>query len=104
MGHVVKIVTKTFFDAGVASPTENLSIAGQAAPDGVTKIIAGKLPAKLPHKLRTLGSRADKTHIPAQNIPQLRKFIEAGAPEQCADPRTSGIVRHRPHGAEVPFG
>ena len=58
-----------------------------------------------------MGARADDAHIADEHVDQLREFVEAGHPQQAADPRDAlivpagrfdamGIARLGPHAPE----
>lgn len=49
---------------------------------------------------------SDKRHIPAQHVPQLGQFIQAGAAQEASPTRQALVVTSgaRPHGAEFQDG
>src|SRR3954471_21517024 len=59
---------------------------------------------ELGHELRPLGPRADHAHVAAEDVPQLRQFVEARPPEEPTDRRDAGVVAVRPHRAGFRFG
>src|SRR5262249_54427377 len=48
------------------------------------------------HKVRTFGTGTDKTHVTAQNIDELRKFIEAHGAQKLSDACNPVIMFLRP--------
>src|SRR5205823_5310513 len=74
---VVKIVPQPFFQTRVTAPAVNLRISRESSPDGVALIVIGVFLAKSARELRSLRPRADETHVTAEDIPKLRKLIEA---------------------------
>jgi hypothetical protein len=55
-------------------------------------------------EFRTFRSRSDKTHVAAQDIPELRKFVQSEAAKVVAGSRAARIVRHGPNCTQVALG
>src|SRR5438552_1597716 len=101
MADIKEVVAEAFFDACVATPSVDLSVTGKAAAHRAPEIIAGKLRTKFPHKFRTFGPGAHEAHVAAQNVPELREFIESQAAQKPTDPGASRIAGDGPHRAQV---
>lgn len=81
-----------------------LSVSCEAATHRVTNVVVLMFFAKFPREFRPLGPRTDKAHLPAKDIPQLRKLVKTGAAQESADACAAGIARDRPNRTEVAFG
>jgi hypothetical protein len=81
----------------------NLRISGQAGADTKAHIVIAVFTSKLTDEFRALRPRSDEAHFAAQNIPELRKFVQAKPPQVMANPCASRISGHGPNGAEVAF-
>ena len=100
----MNVVPQPFFEAGVTAPSVNLCITGDPGADRVADVVVLMLPAKLPCKFGPLRTRAHQAHIAAQDIPQLRQFVQTQAPQIVSDPRAARVAGNRPDGAEVALG
>ena len=94
---------QALLQARVPAPTVDLGISCQARQDGVAHIIVCMFLAKLARELRPFGTRANQTHLAAQDVPQLRQFIEPVSTQVEADSRTSRIARNGPYRSEMLF-
>ena len=61
--------------------------------------IFGDLLLELLDKEGTFRARADNAHIPHENIPNLRKFIETNGTEKCTEAGNSRVIFLGKHGA-----
>src|SRR5512138_3816034 len=71
------------FDAGAVGIT-HLRPTGESRPQNMSLTIEGDLPGQLGDKLRSFRARPDETHVPLEDIPQLRQFVETAAAEKTA--------------------
>src|SRR5271166_1297740 len=53
-------------------------------------------PDQLLDEVRTFRPRSDQAHVAADDIAQLRQFIDAGGAEESSDPDDAGILLLRP--------
>lgn len=104
MADIVNIVAKPFFETRVTAPPVDLCIAGDAWTNRVSDVVPAVFFPEFPGEFGAFGSGADKTHFAAENIPQLRQFVETAAAQEISDAGAPRIPRHRPDGAEVAFG
>ena len=102
--HIIKIVPQPFFETGVAAPAVDLRVSRETAANGMAHVVLNLLLSKFACELRPLGARSDKTHIAAQDVPQLRQFIEAVTAKVVTDSGAPWIGRYRPDWAEIPLG
>lgn len=82
----------------------DLRIACQPAADVVTLVIVRMILAELAREFRTFRAWSDKTHVPPENIPKLRQFIDAVSSERQSDTCTPRIVGDGPDSAKMFFG
>src|SRR5207237_2287674 len=76
---VVKVVLQLLlcvFDRGAVWILD-LRPAGQPRRDQVPLFVVVNFPGQLRHKMWPLWSRADKVHVPTQNVPKLWYLIDA---------------------------
>src|SRR5687768_13272928 len=112
---VIEVVLHFFeciFNARAVGITD-LGPSGDARLDYVTLSVEGDLVRQLLHEGGPLRSRSDETHVPAQDIPQLRDLIQARLAHEAPNGRNPRIVvagtpyRTRPrfgistHGSEL---
>jgi len=97
----VKVVTQPFFDTGVSPPAVDLCVSGQTRPDKMANVVAGMFLPEVAREFGTFGSGSDKTHVAAQNVPELRKFVEAEPAKIMAHAGAARVVRDRPDSAEM---
>src|SRR5207244_13309620 len=82
-----------------------LGPAGEAGLDAMPLAVEKGLLGHLLHELRPLGARAHEAHVPGEDVPELRKFIETRAPHEAAQRRHPRIAsRLRPYRSRVPLG
>ena len=97
-------MAKALFEAGVAAPAVNLSIAREAGPNRVAQVVVGVFPPELASEFGAFGARTHKAHIALEDIPELRKLIKTRSPQVVSDPGAPWIIRDGPDRAQVPFG
>src|SRR5882724_5402562 len=60
-------------------------------------LVVRNLLCKLSHKVRPLGTRADKAHFATQDVPELRNLIDSNLAYDTAHARGSIVVFTGPH-------
>src|SRR5205807_3080837 len=101
---VEEVVLDPLLDRGLAPPAIDLRPARDARLHLMAEHVPGHPPAELLDEARALGTRADEAHLTAQDVPELRKLVEAEAPEERPEPRAPRVVRPRPDGAGLALG
>jgi hypothetical protein len=94
--NIVQIMTKPFFQARKTSPSVDLSVTGETALHEMTRIVRGILSVKFENEFRALRSRTDKAHIPAQDVPELRQFVEPEPPQKPSNSSAARVVGYGP--------
>src|SRR5271157_4800845 len=90
----------------------NLSDSGKPGRDRVPAVESGYFHPEFLHEFRPLRSWSDKTHVTAEDIPELREFIHGRGAQDSTHARNPGIsffrgngsplgIRVRHHGAEL---
>ena len=101
--HVLDVVevglqlSPRFLDAGGVE-LHHLRPAGDARLDHESLGVERNLLLELPHEGLALGSRPDQAHFSAQDVDQLRQFIDAEPPQPPARASDPGVILHRPDG------
>src|SRR3990170_318524 len=93
-----------FFNTGVAAPTVNLSPACDSGPDFVAQHILGNLSLEVLNKEWPLRPRAYQTHLPLQDIPKLRPFVDVKFSQNSPPSCHTWIIRIRENGTRFRFG
>src|SRR4029077_18875353 len=81
----------------------HLGPARNPGPHRVPTPIERDLTLKCFHELRPLGSGPDKAHVPGEDVPELRQFVETAPAEPAAYSCHPGVASRRPH-RSVPLG
>ena len=79
-------------EVGVAAETVDLRPAGHAGADDVPGLIVRDGMGEVVDVVGAFGARANKAHIPAHDVPILRKLVEVPAAHERADAEEAGIV------------
>lgn len=101
---VEQVAFDPFFKAGVAPPAMDLGPSRDPRLDLVAQHVAGNLAAKLINKNGAFWSWAHQTHIPAQDIPELGKLVQAAAAQKPSEPSGAVVGRLGPHRPRALFG
>src|SRR4051812_991653 len=101
---VIQVVLDPLLDRGVAAPAVHLRPAGDARLHFVAQHVLGNLVLELRDEQRPLGPRADDRHIALEDVPQLRQFVDVGAPQHLADRRPPRVLLAREHWPGHRFG
>src|SRR5262249_7039889 len=78
--------------------------AGESRFDAMAVRVIRDLRFEIADELRALGAGSDETHVTAQYVEDLRKFVDATTPQESADAGDARIVDARPHGFARAFG
>ena len=101
MADVIKVVAEPLFKTRVSAPSVNLRVACKSASNRMPQIVVRIFFRKFERELGTLRPRPHKTHITLQDVPELRKLVEATTAEVVTDAGASRVARHRPNWPEV---
>src|SRR5258708_14078788 len=71
----------------------DLRPAGQARRDQMPLFVIRNFLSQLGHKMRTLRTRADKAHVAAQDVPELRNLVDANLAYETAHARRAIVFR-----------
>lgn len=91
MINVPEVQFDALFDAGISAVAVDLSPAGHAGFNLVFDHVVGDGILELFHEMGKFRSGTDQAHVALQNIDKLRKFIQAGFPEEGAEPCPPGV-------------
>ena len=82
----------------MSAPRRPLTCARPVSPDrdAVALRVARQLGGELLDEVRALRSRPDEGHVATQDVPQLRQFVERGAPQDPADRADALVADDRP--------
>jgi len=103
MTDVMKVVAQPLFKTRVSAPSVNLRVACKSTSNRMPQIVVRIFFRKFERELGTLRPRPHKTHITLQDVPELRKLIEAGTAKVVTNAGASRIARHRPNRPQVAF-
>ncbi len=101
MADVMKVVAEPLFKTGVSAPSVNLRVPCKSTSKRMPQIIVRIFFRKIARELGTLRPRPHKTHITPQDVPELRKLVEATTAQVVTDAGASRVARHRPDRPEV---
>ncbi len=101
---VVEIVLDPLFQGGIASPAIDLSPPRQTCLDLVAEHVIGNVVFKFLDQLGPFRPRSDETHLPLQDIEELRQFIQARLSKDLSDRGPTGIIGLCPDRTRLPFG
>ena len=101
MANIMKVVAEPLFKTRVSAPSVNLRIARESTSNGVPLVVIRIFFGKFEGELGALGPRPHKTHITAQDVPELRKLVQAGTAEVVTNAGASRIARYRPNRPEI---
>ena len=59
-------------------------------------VVEGDLRGELLDKFGPLGARSDDGHLPQEDVPQLRQFVDSASPQDPADARHARIIDGSP--------
>src|SRR5262249_1953363 len=104
VSNVINVMVESLFQARIATPAVNLCVAGNAGAHHVPDVISPLFLAKLSCEFGTFGPRSHEAHVSAQDVPELRQFIEAGTAQIKSDSRASRIAGYGPDRTEVSLG
>ena len=86
---VVQVVLEALFERRVAAPAVDLRPAGDAGLHLVAQHVLREAMLELLDEERALGTRTDDRHVAAQDVPELRQFVEVEAAQPSARPRVA---------------
>ena len=87
---VPQFLSRTLFGVGVG--IANLRPAGETGLAQVPQPVERNRRPQLGHVVRPFRARPDQTHLAAQHVDPLGQFVDAGFPQEPANPRDAGIV------------
>src|ERR1700761_7219379 len=87
MLNVIKVITDTLEQVGIASEAVHLGPTGQAGFYRMANIVMRNLVLEVLNQLRSFRSRPDQAHFSFEHIPELRSFIDIPLPHECANPK-----------------
>src|SRR3954452_23302568 len=105
MGDVPEVLLDPLW-TGPRVPPFDLRPAGQPRPHREAAPLARGVEVLVTRQDRPR-SRTDQTHVAADDVPELRQFIQAAGPEKSAQRNQADVVRFArrnrgPHRAELP--
>ncbi len=89
---VIKVMTDSLGQIGVATKTVHLSPTGDAGFHRMASIVMRDLVLKVPNQLRTFRARSDQAHFAFEHIPELRGFVDVPLPHKCANSKPARII------------
>ena len=95
---VIEVVGQLAADAAQVGVGRKLHL-GQprnAGPHGQALAVGRQLALQFREELRPFRPRPDQAHVAAQDVQQLRQFVEMRGPHEPADPRDARVAGHRP--------
>src|SRR4051812_16827288 len=101
---VIEVVLDPLLERGIAAPAVDLRPAGDAGLDLVAQHVLRNAVLELLDEIGALGPRADDRHIAAEDVPELRQFVEVKPAEPLADRRAARVVVARPDRAGLVLG
>ena len=89
---VIKVMSDSFDQIGIATKTIDLSPTGDPRFHGVAHIVMWDVVLKIPNQLGALRTRADQAHFAFEHIPELRDLVDVPLPHQCADSKAARVI------------
>src|SRR2546426_5234625 len=103
---VVEVVLELFqrvFDRGAVAILD-LGPAGNARLGSEAMDVEGYFRLELTHEVGSLGSRTYQAHLAAEDIGELRNFVQPGPAQDAPDARYPWVAVAGPHGACLQLG
>src|SRR5688572_19089978 len=97
--NVIQVVLDTLFERGVAAPAVDLGPAGDSGLHLVAQHVLRDAVLELLDEERPFRPRADDRHIAAEDVEELRQFVEIEPSQPASDWRRPRVVLARPDGA-----